>query len=73
VQLVKEFLEFLLDLRKCAQRKIDRLADEKKGQDEKIISLKFNTWDRKSAATEAADAIGTAEADLRSLVEALGI
>jgi hypothetical protein len=30
-------------------------------------------WDRKFAATEAADAINTAEADLQSLVEALGI
>jgi hypothetical protein len=30
-------------------------------------------WDRKSAATEAAEAITTAEVDLRSFVEGLGI
>jgi hypothetical protein len=73
VQIVKEFHEFLIDLQKCAQRKIERLADDRKAQAEKIIGLKFNMWDCKSTATEASEAISTAEADLRSLVEALGI
>jgi hypothetical protein len=73
VLLVKEYHDFLLELQKCAQKKIERLGEEKKGQDEKIIGLRFNMWDRKSAAIEATEAITTAEADLRSLVEGLGI
>jgi hypothetical protein len=73
VFLVKEHHDFLLELQKCAQKKIERLGEEKKGQDEKIIGLRFNMWDRKSAAIEATEAITTAEADLRSLVEGLGI
>ena len=73
LHLVKEHHTFLQELRKCAQRKIDELGEERKGQEEKIIGLRFNMWDRKSAASEAAEAITTAEVDLRSLAEGLGI
>ena len=73
VHLMKEHHGFLLELQKCTQRKIEELGEERKGQEEKIIGLRFNMWNRKSAATEAAEAITTAEADLRSLVEGLGI
>ena len=42
VVLVKEYHEFLLELRKCAERKIEQLREERKGQQEKIIGLRFN-------------------------------
>ena len=64
VLLVKEYHDFLLELQKCAQRKIEQLGEERKGQEEKIIGLRFNMWDCKSAATKAAKAITTAVAYL---------
>jgi hypothetical protein len=59
--LVKEHHDFLLELRKCTQKKIEGLGEERKGQNKKIIGLRFNMWNRKSATTEAMEAITTAE------------
>jgi hypothetical protein len=63
----------LLDLLNRARRKIVRVGDDKKQQEEKIIGLKFKMYDRKALAEEARLAISVVEAEVCSLDNQLKI